>query len=231
MSNKEYIKESSKKFKKSFKEKSLGNIQVIIKDELPDNLNIDRVLFRVGSTIPVRFLNNIDYIFVGDFDVFKEKNTNALYIEGAIYVTNKQEDEGDMADDIIHEIAHSVEEEQFLSIYSDGNLEVEFLGKRERLFHLLDTEGLGDLNYQDFKNPEYSNNFDNLLYFDIGYSYLSSVSMNLFYSPYAITSLREYFANGFEAFYHYKDHDKINRISPVLFKKLQQLHQEENKDV
>ena len=62
MSNKEYIRESSKKFKKSFKEKSLGNIQVIIKDELPDNLNIDRVLFRVGSTIPVRFLNNIDYI-------------------------------------------------------------------------------------------------------------------------------------------------------------------------
>ncbi len=224
--NKDYIKDSSKNFKKVFKEKSLGDIQVIIKDDLPTDFNIDIALNAVKSSIPEVFLNNIDYIFVGDFEEFRIKNVNALYMEGAIYVTNNQEDEADMVDDIVHEIAHSVEEEEFLSIYSDGMLEREFIGKRERLFHLLDTEGF-DLNYQDFKNAEYSNNFDNLLYFDIGYAYLSSISVSLFYSPYAITSLREYFANGFEAFYFHKDHDKLARISPVLYSKIEKLHKKE----
>jgi hypothetical protein len=225
--NEGYIKKSSSKFKKTFKEKSLGNIQVIIKDELPANFDLDMVLKNISKSVPEKFFDNIDYIFVGDFDVFKERGTNAMYAEGAIYVTNKQDGVGDMVDDIVHEIAHSVEEEQFLSIYSDGSLETEFLGKRERLFHLLDTEGFDYINYQDFKNPEYSNNFDNILYFDIGYSTLSSVAMNLFYSPYAITCLREYFANGFEAFYYHKDFDKLNRISPVLYNKLQELHHKE----
>ena len=71
---------------------------------------------------------------------------------------------------------------------------------------------------------EYTNNFDNVLYFDIGYAVLTPISMNLFYSPYAITSLREYFANGFEAFYFHKDHDKLLRISPVLYTKLEKLN-------
>ena len=221
--NSEYIKDSSKNFKKTFKEKSLGNIQVIIKDDLPKDFNIDLALKSVESSVPKKFLKNVDYIFVGDFPEFNIKSVNALYMEGAIYVTNNQQDEMDMVDDIIHEIAHAVEEEEFLEIYSDGTLEREFLGKRERLFHLLDTEGY-DLNYQEFKNPEYTNNFDNVLYFDIGYAVLTPISMNLFYSPYAITSLREYFANGFEAFYFHKDHDKLLRISPVLYTKLEKLN-------
>ncbi len=221
--NKEYVTQSSNKFKKSFKEKSLGNIQVIIKDDLPKDFNIDLALKTVKDSVPESFLKNIDYIFVGDFAEFKIKSVNALYMEGAIYVTNNQSDEMDMVDDIVHEIAHAVEEEHFLDIYSDGNLEREFLGKRERLFHLLDTEGY-DLNYQEFKNPEYTNNFDNVLYFDIGYAALTPISMNLFYSPYAITSLREYFANGFEAFYFHKDHDKLLRISPALYTKLEKLN-------
>ena len=220
---KDYIIESSKNFKKTFKEKSLGNVQVIIKDDLPKDFNIDSVLEDVSESIPEKFFKNVDYIFVGDFPEFKIRNVNALYMEGAIYITNKQDDELDMVDDIIHEIAHAVEDDEFLEIYSDGSLEREFLGKRERLFHLLDTEGY-DLNYQEFKNPEYSNNFDNVLYFDIGYATLTPISMNLFYTPYAITSLREYFANGFEAFYFHRDYDKLLRISPVLYTKLEKLH-------
>ena len=65
---------------------------------------------------------------------------------------------------------------------------------------------------------------DNVLYFAIGYAALTPISMNLFYSPYAITSLREYFANGFEAFYFHKDHDKLLRISPALYTKLEKLN-------
>ena len=71
---------------------------------------------------------------------------------------------------------------------------------------------------------EYSNNFDNLLYFEVGYQVLSSIASNLFYSPYGATSLREYFANGFEAFYHHREPDKIAAISPILFDKLEKIH-------
>ena len=134
-----------------------------------------------------------------------------------------------MLDDLVHEVAHAVEEEEFLTIYSDGDLEAEFLGKRERLFHLLDTEGL-NVDYTEYKNPEYSKNFDNHLYFEIGYPYLTNVSVNLFYSPYAITSLREYFANGFEAYFYHTDHQRLSTVSPILYRKLDELN-EENKNV
>ena len=127
-----------------------------------------------------------------------------------------------MIDDIIHEIAHAVEEEHFMDIYSDKYLEKEFLGKRERLYHLLEQEDL-ELNYQDFLEPEFSEEFDSLLYFEVGYPLLSAVSVNLFYSPYAITSLREYFASGFEAYFNDRNRNRIMTMSPILFDKLEKL--------
>jgi len=221
----EYIKNSSKSFKHSFKERSLGNIQVFIKDYLPSSFDLDLVFRELKDKVPYKFLKNIDYIFIGQFEDLIKTSTQAKYLEGAIYITNEQDTEQDMTDDLVHEVAHSVEEEEFLSIYSDGSLESEFLGKRERLFHLLDTEGL-NVDYTEYKSPEYSRNFDDHLYFEIGYPYLTSISVNLFYSPYAITSLREYFANGFEAYYYHRDYQRLSLVSPVLFSKLEELNEE-----
>lgn len=227
--NKEYIKKSSNSFKKSFKERSIGNVQVFIKDHLPASFDLDSVFKELKQKVPFKFLEYIDYIFIGTFDELVSNNVQAKYLEGAIYVTNEQDTEQDMIDDLVHEVAHAVEEEEFLTIYSDGDLEAEFLGKRERLFHLLDTEGL-NVDYTEYKNPEYSKNFDNHLYFEIGYPYLTNVSVNLFYSPYAITSLREYFANGFEAYFYHTDHQRLSTVSPILYRKLDELN-EENKNV
>ena len=109
-----------------------------------------------------------------------------------------------------------------MEIYSDKYVEKEFLGKRERLYHLLEQEKI-EMSYQDFLDPEYSADFDNFLYFEVGYPLLSAMSVNLFYSPYAITSLREYFANGFEAYFNNKDRSRIHVLSPILFDKLEKL--------
>lgn len=196
---------------------------------LPNSFDLDGVFEELKEKVPYKYLKNIDYIFIGKFDELIKANAQAKYLEGAIYVTSEQDTEQDMIDDLVHEVAHSVEEEEFLAIYSDGSLEAEFLGKRERLFHLLDTEGL-NVDYSEYKNPEYSKNFDNHLYFEIGYPYLTTVSVNLFYSPYAITSLREYFANGFEAYYYHQDHQRLGMISPILFSKIEELN-EENRNV
>jgi len=46
--------------------------------------------------------------------------------------------------------------------------------------------------------------------------------MGLFVSPYAATSLREYFAIGFEE-YHLKDRVYLKKISPKLYFKIEEL--------
>ena len=71
-----------------------------------------------------------------------------------------------------------------------------------------------------FLNPEYSDEYDIYLYQDIGYPLLANFSLGLFTSPYAITSLREYFASGFEE-YFLKDRKYLREISPVLYNKIE----------
>ena len=50
---------------------------------------------------------NHHVIYVGDFSHFEERDTNAAYENGAIYIINVQDNAMDMADDIVHEIAHA----------------------------------------------------------------------------------------------------------------------------
>jgi hypothetical protein len=92
---------------------------------------------QVASKIPSYLLSGIDIIYVGQFDFLNKREISALYDEGAIYVTNIQEDEQDIIEDIIHEISHSLEERYSDFIYSDGKMMNEFLGKRKKLYFLL----------------------------------------------------------------------------------------------
>ena len=70
-----------------------------------------------------------------------------------------------------------------------------------------------------------SNNkdFDEYLYTQIGYPALSAFANGLFYSPYAATSVREYFARGFEAFFLHKDLKTLANISPILYNRIETL--------
>ena len=73
-----------------------------------------------------------------------------------------------------------------------------------------------------YNNPEYNETFDKHMYSDIGYDKLRLITPELFYSPYAITSLREYWANGFEN-YLLGDRAALKDISPVLYRKIYNL--------
>ena len=224
--NEGYIRESNKKIKREAKEKLIGMTKVIIKDPLSSNVDLDAVFADIKRKVPAEFLNNVDYIMIGEFETLKKRKVNAAYAERAIYLTNNQDDETDIADDIVHEIAHAVEDASGLEIYSDGQIESEFVAKRERLFHLLEAENF-EVEYQEFMNPEYSENFDNFLYHEVGYPLMANLGANIFYSPYAATSLKEYFANGFEAYYYHRERDKLASISPILFDKLENLNYNE----
>jgi len=190
------------------------------------SINFNSALAQIENLVPKDLASNIDGIYVGEFNDIHKKNrkVNAIYKDGAIYVSNEQDNEDDLIDDIIHEIAHAVEEQHQDLIYGDEDLESEFLAKRKTLYYLLDDNKEKHLIH--FLDPDYNLNFDMFLYKTLGYDYLRTASASLFYSPYAITSLREYWANGFEN-YFLGDKQKLKELSPVLYNKIKSLVEED----
>ena len=145
---------------------TLYGIPILFKDSFIEPIDLTYVIDEIESRVPRTLFYGIDTIVVGEFEDFAEKNTNAKYENGSIMVSNQQDDEDDLIDDIVHETAHAVEESDPGFLYSDGKIEVEFLGKRKRLFHLLKQEFSGKMNIwaKQFLNPEYSAQFDRYLY-------------------------------------------------------------------
>jgi hypothetical protein len=203
-------------------------ILVFVKDRLPDDISIEACLRKIEKKIPEHLLHELDSIYIGQFKEFAERDINAFYRDGAIFVTNDQSDDSDLIDDIVHEIAHSVEEYHTSKIYGDALLEGEFLGKRQRLYDIMRQHELDvDITRVQklFFNLKYSLKFDNLLYKQVGYPLLASISVGLFCNPYAITSLREYFASGFEEYY-IGDRMHLKRTCPRLYNKINELNEE-----
>lgn len=221
---KEYIKESSKRYK--IQNLKFYDKPVYVMKPITNNVDLVQVLSDIESKIPKNLTGNFEVVYVGDFDFFHEKGRsyNAAFKDGAIYITNEQEDYDDLIDDIVHEMAHSIERQSKYNdvIYNDGLVEKEFLGKRKYLFHVLD-EPIDMM--LDYINPDYDKKFDMYLYKNIGYDKLRSMTHSLFFSPYAITALKEYWANGFENYIvgDYNDRQKLKEISPELFKKIEQI--------
>ena len=120
----ETIKGSMAQASKSRKEYSLNDIYVYLLNDMStsDNsepVSIPSVLDLIKDLLPEHLMQEVDSIYIGEFDTFKERNINAFYDSGAIYVSNVQENIKDMADDIIHEFAHSLESKFGSLIYSD----------------------------------------------------------------------------------------------------------------
>ena len=218
-----YIKKSQKKNK--IENYLFKRIAVYEKDKLPEHISIKNVLLTLEKIIPEHLLNDIDYIVIGSHPEFKKRKINAFYRDGVIYTTNEQDDDADIIDDIIHELSHSLESLYINQIYGDLHLENEFLGKRKRLFQHLKYDG-EDVKIKDFMNPEYSWKFDKHLLKDIGYKKILMNSQDLFVSPYAVTSLREYYATGFDE-YFLGDREYLENICPVLFSKMELLLNQE----
>jgi hypothetical protein len=202
-----------------------GPLQIIVKDRIKNDINLEKVFSTFNDVIPRHFIDLIDIIYIGQFDFFEERSINALYSDGAIYISNDQDDQEDLMDDLVHELAHAVEEKYGEYIYSDGNIEKEFLLKRKKLQYLLSSQK-HDIEKYDFLETEFDKEFDFFLYNDIGYDALRIYTIDLFVDPYAPTSLREYFASGFEEFY-LGNRLYLKDISNYIYKKLVFLHEGE----
>ena len=96
-----YIRSSFGRILNEQKEFTIFNdIQVYVNEELPQNVDIRAVLDKVSEKIPTYLTSNLDSIQVGHIDQFEKKSVNALYKNGTIYVTNYQDNNEDMVDDL-----------------------------------------------------------------------------------------------------------------------------------
>jgi hypothetical protein len=213
MTIKNYIKN------KKVKHFTIKNTEIFIKDEVPENISVKNVVMSLSKRIPGHLMRNIDSIYVGQFKFLKDREMQAAYENSSIFVTNEQDSESDMVDDMIHEVAHSVEELYMDFLYSDKKLEDEFISKRKIMWTKLKDRGYS-MSLEKFLNPEYDSEFDEFLYSDVGYPILSVLTSNIFHSPYAATSLSEYFADGFEAFYMSDEISRLKNESPKLYYKI-----------
>lgn len=190
-------------------------------DHLPEHIDLQGVIDKINLLIPSHLCKDLDIIYVGHFSFFDETDTNAAYQSGAIYVSNVQDNNEDMLDDIIHEIAHCVEATYPTQIYADGDLEDDFLMRRNRLRSILKSRDY-DVDKYDFLNPEYDSDFDTFLYEVVGYERLTSLARDLFPSVYGATSLKEYWATGFEE-YFIGDKKDLFLTSKLLYNKVNEL--------
>ena len=190
----------------------------------PETVNIRKVIDTINK-IPKKLFHGVDGIYVAHLPEFDERSINAIYKDDALYVTNQQDDELDMIDDIIHELAHSIEVHFHNEIYGDDDIECEFLAKRKRLFRVLKSEGY-PIEMHDFLNVHYDENFDFYLYDEIGYNALDGYIEGCFLSPYSVTSIREYFATAFTDYFLY-DREQVKKTCPAVFYKIQKLLKKE----
>ena len=227
---KDYILESNSKHSKNRKEIYMlsGQIPIYMVNQLASNIDISSALEIVEENVPASLISLIEGIYVGDFKELKERNIQAMYSDGVIYLSPFENVPGAseemVAGNIAHELAHALEENFGHQIYGDEKIRKEYDGKKKRLFHLLKAEGFS-LPKKFLFDDRYVDELDMFLYNEVGYDKLSLLVPGLFTSPYSVTSMREYFANGMED-YLLGDVSHLKQICPVLFNKLENIIEE-----
>jgi len=219
----DYIKRQNTKLKTEFV--IFGSVKVFLIDKIVNDVNYMSVLKKVESIIPEHFLYNVDAIYIIDHADFYERGINAMYKDGAIYITNSQRDESDLLDDLLHEIAHATESIFQKHIYSDFKIRNEFSSKCVKMMQIMKSRGIDTCSH-DCINYEYNPDFDEFLYRDVGYTTFAPMTMGIFIRPYAFLSLSEYYATAFERFYMGKS-ELVKKISPEVYKKLVSIHNKE----
>ena len=210
---------------KTLPEYQFGPFHVFVQSPVAEKIDLSAVFNNIANLLPDHFLQTVEVVYIGEFAFLKEREINAMYADGALYISNIQDDNDDLIDDVIHEIAHAVEERYGQFLYSDGKIIDEFLLKRSKLKTLLTHQGY-DIARFDFFNPEYDEEFDEFLYSEVGYDSLRLLTIDMFTGAYAATSHREYFARGFEEYY-LGDKVYLKQVSPYIYKKLSLLNKKD----
>jgi len=196
----------------------IHNIPLFLIGESELEINIPEFCAEVEERIPQALCGHLDVVYIGEIPELNGRN--ALYSNGAIYMTSKEPTIFDMLENFVHELAHSLEGAYGNFIYS-ADLIQEFKAKRETLYQILKAKGY-EVSERLFGFAEYNEKFDHFLSDEVGYPTLLNLTMGLFVSPYGATSIQEYFANGFEKYY-LDNPGRVRIISPVLYEKITEI--------
>ena len=227
--NRKEVASYGKNQNKKLSNQKIGQINIFVKDPFVNEIDHEIVFKKIDQLLPDHILELVDIIYIGEFDHFKKKNANATYSDGAIYVDHKQENENDLIDDVIHEFAHASEDGFAALLYEDDMIKQSFIDKRIKLKKTLRYENYSVDDY-DLKSVDYNNALDQFFFREVGYEKLGNLTQGLFLGPYSATSLREYFARGFEEYY-LGNRDFLKDVCPYIYKKLfllDSLQNEEN---
>lgn len=220
---KDYIKRTYNTDRKEYY--LFNQIPVFILNELPSNISVEQIINILEEYIPSFLFKGLDGVYIGDFQELNDRNVQALFKDDAIYLSSFRDgneiSEELLAREVTHELAHSLEQRLSNEIYSDGKIENEYTAKKEKLYSRLKHENI-KFPKEFLFDDDLVDELDDLLYKKIGYDKISLVIPGLFLSPYCITSIREYFANGLEEYY-LGDPEIIKSLSPALYKKLEEI--------
>lgn len=179
--------------------------------------NVKEVLDKIEKEIPPSFFNKIHKIVIGNFK--DDMGNSSFYKDNCIFVSPA--DQLGLFSDIIHELCHGLLENHSSYFYSD-DIETEFLGKRKRLFDILESNGYTPFE-SIFSRTEYSPNLDDYLTNQIGYDKINPMIVGLFPNVYSITSLDEYIAVNFEFFFGKDKKKYVKDLCPAVYRKISNL--------
>ena len=204
-------------------EPKIFRTMIIIKDPLPDFVNLSNVINSIETMLPEVYFTGIDSIYIGKFEELEKNETNAMFFKGTMYIDNEQDNDKDLIDDITHEVAHNLEKIARSEIYGDNEIIKEFLAKRRKLFSILKNNGFNPPHNFEME-LKWDENIDKFLYKDVTYAIMRKISNGLFVTPYGATSLREYFANGFESYYLGKI-NRVKTVTPAVYAAIERLEE------
>jgi hypothetical protein len=199
-----------------------GNTLLLVNSQKVTNIDFNSLKKKIEKNIPNRLFRDLDWIYVGDFPELKSREVGSAYLRGAIYISDENQTQDSLFSSIIHELAHSIESSFKEYLYGDNEIAEEFVIKRKKLKEIFKANNLFFEDPSVYIRTEYNPQFDEFLYKTVGYDRLNILCVGLFSSAYGTTSLREYFANGFEHFYLH-DRNYLAKISPKLFLKISKL--------
>ena len=124
---KKYLTHSVKKSLKERKEYYLYDVPVFILNPLPEHININNVLEDIKNLIPYEFLSDLEGIYIGEFPELKDRKIQAMLKDSAIYLSSFEDHpevtEENIIGDIVHELAHLLEDKLYFDIYDDDTIE------------------------------------------------------------------------------------------------------------
>jgi hypothetical protein len=218
-----YIQESANR------KQSIHGVPVSDQINIGQRLNLSLIKDWIEANIPRKAFNDIIEVCFTNEAEYNERMINAYYDRESrcIFLSDKQENEKDCINDIVHELSHALQERYGQHVFMDGELKKEFVSKRMKMASVLHRAGYDEIPRRSYAMVEYSNLLDEYFFNIVGYQKINSLLGATFPSAYACTSLEEYYAEGFEAYYCKENgRSYLKKYCPVLFAKLSTLEKE-----